>query len=269
MKKSFVIIGLCLIVFFAYSYSINSSPLLVCLFGTHNTTIQNINEEIVGQGPEHVRGFLYNKYGDTVGYPLPENYSVSYFYVKENKTFGPFRPKPENATYGNLDYNISRGQEIYRYLTPDGWPSDLWYRSAQKGDESSRSSNGHTLDVRGAGGTFYLTGERKQSEIIYDGNVVGKETSDCEFYQPVVREGLVLSKDGLHYAYVVKFKTLGSYGASTNPSYVVFDGKKTKVFDDAIENLHFEDDLLVFNTMNRSNEFLRITIPVILENRKQ
>jgi hypothetical protein len=265
MKKILIGIFVFFVGFFIYAYFSNSSPLSACLFGKHTVDIENIHEDILGQGMLHMNDYMYSENGDTVGYIVPVYSKGSkFFYVKENKVFGPFEPKPENTERGTLDSKISRKQPFGTYLTPEGWPDNLFYRRTWGGIQEPHTVAGHTISVQGVGGTFALAeGVHKQVEVLYDGRVVGKETADCEFNEPVENASLVLSQDGLHFAYIVKFRTMSSYESSLSPSYVVVDGKKTKVFDNKIENLHFENSDLVFNTLNKGGEFVRVTIPAV------
>lgn len=215
----------------------------------------NERVETIGPTPESERAqykqqarynnninFYYTKSGDAAGYSV---YNAAtngeWYYVENNLVYGPFSTRP--SQYGEP------ADAGWKRLAEQGWNIDLQERWRI---ENTDSKNGHTAVVLPKGPEFscFDSSVKSQSAIMYDEQEVGVETiQDGRCQYPV--EGVVLSDDGLHYAYLVRAK---------RGYFVVVDGKKSAQYP-MISNLHFEGSAFVFNAVSSDFlNFVRATI---------
>lgn len=243
--------------------SLLNSPFLPSLlpWSAHDDRPRATEEvQVIGPTPESERenyarqakfhnnlGAEFTPSGEAVGYVIyagAKATSSPGYYVENNVVHGPvyFYSKHPNES-----------SESYRSnLEASGWRVGM-RRDEQLGESDARS--GHTIGMQRTGPDFscFDTSTKSQNAVIYDGSQVGLETiRDGACSAPV--EGVLLSDDGLHYAYEVRDKV---------GFFVVVDGKRSSNYP-YIDNMHFEGSTAVFNAVsNDFLQFLRVLIKTV------
>ncbi|TSC62729.1 MAG: hypothetical protein Athens041674_420 [Parcubacteria group bacterium Athens0416_74] len=219
--------------------------------GSNNIPPANEIVEVIGPTSESDRGnyelqaqynnninFYFTEAGEAVGY----SNETGWYYVENNQTHGPI--------IGSKQYPESDAQ-FWARMEAMGWKIGMEERWAI---ENFDAKSGHSLDAVPTGPDYstFDTHVPSQIKVVYDGNVVGLHTiQDGRAQSPV--EGVKLSNDGLHYAYLVRAKRGEGF-------FVVVDGKKSRLYP-MISNLHYEGSIFVFNAVAPDfMNFLRIKI---------
>lgn len=221
-----------------------------------NSNIPPANEsiEIVGPTLESERGiyesqakannninFYFNESGTAVGYGVGTvGFSVEY--VENGVVHGPI--------VGMLKQYPESDEQFWTRMETVGWKVGMRERWRI---ENTDSKSGHTLESIPTGPELncFDSQNPSQSSLIYDGKQVGLHSiQDGRCRSPV--KGVLLSNDGLHYAYLVQAK---------HGYFVVVDGKKSEIYP-LLSNLHFEGSTFVFNAV--SSDFMNFVRAKIL-----
>jgi len=178
-------------------------------------------------------GFYYNESGTAVGYGVgTEGFTVEY--VENGVVHGPIT--------GQKQYPES-DEQFWTRMEAMGWKVGMRDRNRQVGNSDSKS--GHSLEAIPTGPELncFDSQEPSQSSLMYDGKRVGLHSiQDGRCRSPV--KGVLLSIDGLHYAYLVQAK---------HGYFVVVDGKKSEIYP-MLDYLRFEGSTFVFNAV--SSDFM-------------
>lgn len=233
--------------FFAFAgLSINNFTLTNSAVNENNN-IPPANEsiEIVGPTPESERSiienqakannninFYFNESGTAVGYGVGEGFTLEY--VENGVVHGP--PITGQKQYPESD------EQFWTRMEAMGLKVGMRPRW-EIGNSDSKS--GHSLESIPTGPELncFDSQSHSQSSLMYDGKQVGLHSvQDGRCRSPV--RGVLLSNDGLHYAYLVQAK---------HGYFVVVDGKKSEIYP-LLSNLHFEGSTFVFNAV--SSDFM-------------
>ena len=220
-----------------------------------NIPLANESIEIVGPTPESERGiyeirakqninmgFYYNESGTAIGYGVgTEGFTVEY--IENGVVHGP--PITGKKQYPESD------EQFWTRMEAMGWKVGMRDRNRQVGNSDSKS--GHSLESISTGPELdcFDSQNPSQSSVMYDGKQVGLHTIlDGHCRSPV--EDVLLSDDGLHYAYIVRAKS--GY-------FVIVDGKKSELYP-SIDYLRFEGSTFLFNAV--SSDFMNFVRAKIL-----
>lgn len=205
--------------------------------------------DVVGPVPESERAdyareaqynnnmsFYYTKSGGAVGYVS----KGGFFFVEKGQTYGPFVGKREHS---------ESEEQFWGRMESSGWKVGMRYESSYG---PSDSKSGHQLQLKQVGVEQNCFDIRipSQSSVVYDGKQVGLHSvPDSKCQAPV--NGVLLSDDGLHYAYLVR---------AEHGYFVVVDGQRSSIYP-MISGLHFGGSSLVFNALASDfANFVRVEI---------
>lgn len=218
----------------------NNIPLANENVETVGPTLESSRENYKRQAPYNNNvNFYTTQSGDAVG---DSTGGGNYYYIQNNSVHGPIVATKSTQGYETDEHFFGRMESM-------GWPVGM--RSAPE-LERSDSKSGHSFESVPTGPELncFDTQTPSQSSLMYDGKQVGLHSIlDGKCQSPV--EGVLLSNDGLHYAYLVRAK---------RGFFAVVDGRKSNTYP-AMHNLHFEGDLFVFNAITSDfTNFVRVKI---------